>query len=158
MAKITDKLKEKLKGAKDKVESTTKEGASTTKDKMTDAKDKVTSTTKETVGSGVSSSSTSSGGGRTSKFEEGGPGTEVGRKDDPLTEYREKEPMTPAKIKQHEPTAVRRDPSELNIVEPGKQSTISSSQDAAEKARRSGMTKGTAGAADTGTEYEQGAA
>jgi hypothetical protein len=125
---------------------------------MTDAKDKVTSTTKETVGSGVSSSSTSSGGGRTSKFEEGGPGTEVGRKDDPLTEYREKEPMTPAKIKEHEPTAVRRDPSELNIVEPGKQSTISSSQDAAEKARRSGMTKGTAGAADTGTEYEQGAA
>jgi hypothetical protein len=66
--------------------------------------------------------------------------------------------MTPAKIKEHEPTAVRRDPSELNIVEPGKQSTISSSQDAAEKARRSGMTKGTAGAADTGTEYEQGAA
>jgi hypothetical protein len=153
MAKITDKLKEKLKGAKDKVESTTKEGASTTKEKMTDAKDKVTSTTKETVGR--ASSSTSSDGGQTSKFEEGGPGTEVGRKDDPLTEYREKEPMTPAKIKQHEPTAVKRDPSELNIVESGKQST---SSDAAEKARRSGMTKGTAGAADTGSEYEQGAA
>ena len=65
--------------------------------------------------------------------------------------------MTPAKIKEQEPTAVRRDPSELNIVEPGKQST-SSSQDATEKARRSGMTKGTAGAADTGSEYEQGAA
>src|ERR687884_381687 len=122
---------------------------------MTDAKDKVTSTTKEkTVGR--ASSSTSSGGGQASKFEEGGPGTEVGRKDDPLTEYREKEPMTPAKIKEHEPTAVKRDPSELNIVEPGKQST--STQDAAEKARRSGMTKGTAGAADTGSEYEQGAA
>src|SRR5919202_340409 len=155
MAKITDKLKEKLKGAKDKVESTTKEGASTTKEKMTDAKDKVTSTTKETVGR--ASSSTRSDGGQTSKFEEGGPGTEVGRKDDPLTEYREKEPMTPAKIKEHEPTAVKRDPSELNIVEPGKQST-SSSQDATERARRSGMTKGTAGAADTGSEYEQGAA
>jgi hypothetical protein len=43
---------------------------------MTDAKDKVTSTTKEkTVGR--ASSSTSSGGGQTSKFEEGGPGTEV---------------------------------------------------------------------------------
>jgi hypothetical protein len=67
--------------------------------------------------------------------------------------------MTPAKIKEHEPTAVKRDPSELNIVEPGKQkSASSSSQDAAEKARRSGMTKGTAGAADTGSEYEQGAA
>jgi hypothetical protein len=50
--------------------------------------------------------------------------------------------MYPAKIKQHEPTAIRRDPSEVKIVEPGKQST--SSQDAAEKARRSGMTKGTA--------------
>src|SRR5919205_605116 len=123
------------------------------KEKLKDAKDKVTSTTKETVG-GVSSSST--GGGQTSKFEEGGPGTEIGRKDDPLTEYREKEPMTPAKIKEHEPTAVKRDPSELNIVEPGKQST--SSQDAAERSRRSGMTKGTAGAAGTGNEYEQGAA
>ena len=156
MSKITDKVKEKLKGAKDKVASTTKEGASTTKEKMTDAKDKATSTTKETVGR--ASSSTGGGGGQTSKFEEGGPGTEVGRKDDPLTEYREKEPMTPAKIKEHVPTAVRRDPSELNIVEPGKQSTSSSSQDAAEKARRSGMTKGTAGAADTGSEYEQGAA
>ena len=157
MSKITDKVKEKLKGAKDKVASTTKEGASTTKEKMTDVKDKAASSTKETVGR-VSSSSTSGGGsgGQTSKFEEGGPGTEVGRKDDPLTEYREKEPMTPAKIKEHEPTAVRRDPSDLNIVEPGKQST--NAKDAAEKSRRSGMTKGTAGAADTGSEYEQGAA
>jgi hypothetical protein len=154
MTNIADKVKEKLKDAKDKVANTTKEGAEATKEKMTDAKDKVTSSTKETVG-GVSSSP--GGGGQTSKFEEGGPGTEIGRKDDPLTEYREKEPMTPAKIKEHEPTAVKRDPSELNIVEPGKQST-SSSQDAAEKARRSGMTKGTAGAADTGSEYEQGAA
>jgi hypothetical protein len=154
MTNIADKVKEKLKDAKDKVANTTKEGAEATKEKMTDAKDKVTSSTKETVG-GVSSSP--GGGGQTSKFEEGGPGTEIGRKDDPLTEYREKEPMTPAKIKEHEPTAVKREPSELNIVEPGKQST-SSSQDAAEKARRSGMTKGTAGAADTGSEYEQGAA
>jgi hypothetical protein len=158
MTNITDKVKEKLKGAKDKVASTTKEGAEATKDKMTDAKDKVASTTKETVSGGASSSSTRSGGGQSSKFEEGGPGTEVGRKDDPLTEYREKEPMTPAKIKEHDPTAVRRDPSELNIVEPGKQKSTSSTQDAGEKARRSGMTKGTAGAADTGSEYEQGTA
>jgi len=63
--------------------------------------------------------------------------------------------MTPAKINEHEPTAVKRDPSELNIVEPWKQSITSSSQVAAEKARRSGMTKGTAGAADAGTEYER---
>ncbi len=64
-------------------------------------------------------------------LEEGGPGTEIDRKDDPLTEYREKQPMTPAQMKEHEPTAVD-DPSELNIVESGKQST-SSSQDVAEK-------------------------
>jgi len=154
MTNITDKVKEKLKDAKDKVANTTKQGAEATKEKMTDAKDKVTNNTKETVGGGVSSSST--GGGQTSKFEEGGPGTETGRKDDPLTQYREKEPMTPAKIKEHEPTAVRRDQSELNIVEPGKQTM--NAADAAEKARRSGMTKGTTGAAETGSEYEQGAA
>src|SRR5919199_2637232 len=157
MTNIADKVKEKLKDAKDKVANTTKEGAEATKEKMTDAKDKVTSTTKETVsgGSVSSTSSTAGGGGQTSKFEEGGPGTEIGRKDDPLTEYREKEPMTPAKIKEHEPTAVKREMSE-RISEPGQ--TTQSSQDAAEKARRSGMTKGTAGAADTGSDYEQGAA
>ena|SRR5215212_2063236 len=152
MAKITDKVKEKLKGAKDKVASTTKEGTSTTKEKMTSAKDKVASTTKEGSG-GISSSSTGEQG---RKYEEGAAGTTYRRAKDPTQEYDEKEPMSPAKIKQHEPTAVRRDPSEINIVEPGKQST--SSQDAAEKARRSGMTKGTAGSADTGSEYEQGAA
>ncbi len=152
MAKITDKVKEKLKGTKDKVASTTKEGASTTKEKMTNAKDKVASTTKEGSG-GVSSSSTGEQG---RKYEEGAAGTTYRRAKDPTQEYDEKEPMSPAKIKQHEPTAVRRDPSEVKIVEPGKQST--SDQDAAEKARRSGMTKGTAGAADTGSEYEQGAA
>src|ERR671932_663048 len=156
MSKITDKVKEKLKGAKDKVASTTKEGASTTKEKMADAKDKAASTTKETVGS-VSSSSTGdrSGGGQTSEFEEGGPGTEVGRKDDPLTEYREKEPMTPAKIKEHEPTAVKREMTE-HIVDPGKE--VPNPEAAEERARRSGMAKGTAGSAETGTEYEQGAA
>jgi hypothetical protein len=148
MSKITDKVKEKLKGAKDKVASTTKEGASTTKEKMGSAKDKVASTTKESVGRSGSSSSTAG--------EQGAAGTTSKRTKDPTKEYDEKEPMSPAKIKQHEPTAVRRDPSEIHIVEPGKQSA--SSQDAAEKARRSGMTKGTADAADTGSEYEQGAA
>jgi hypothetical protein len=128
MSKITDKVKEKLK----------------------DAKDKVASTTNESIGGGPSSST--GGQGRN----EGFAGTESTRTKDPTKEYDEKEPMSPAKIKQHEPTAVRRDPSEVNIVEPGKQST--SSQDAAEKARRSGMTKGTTGAADTGSEYEQGEA
>jgi hypothetical protein len=66
--------------------------------------------------------------------------------------------MSPAKIREHEPTAVSRDPSDQKIVEGGQTSTSSSSSEAAEKARRSGMTKGTAGAAETGSEYEQGAA
>ena len=101
---------------------------------MTDAKDKVASTTKQGT-SGVSSSSTGEQG---RKYEEGAAGATYQRAKDPTQEYDEKEPMSPAKIKQHEPTAVRRDPSEVNIVEPGKQST--SSQDATEKARRSGMT------------------
>jgi hypothetical protein len=101
----------------------------------------------------VSSSSTS---GQGRKFEEGAAGTTSKRTKDPTKEYDEKEPMSPAKIKQHEPTAVRRDPSDQKIVEPGKQGA--SGADAKEKARRSGMTKGTAGAADTGSEYEQGAA
>ena len=148
MGKVTDKVKEKLKGAKDEVTSSTKEGASVSKEKMTDAKEKVTSSTQERIGGSSSSSE------QDRTFEEGGPGTEIGRKDDPLTEYREKEPMTPAKIKEHEPTAVKREMSE-KISEPGQ---TKNSQDAAEKARRSGMTKGTAGAAETGSEYEQGAA
>jgi hypothetical protein len=108
------------------------------KEKVMGAKDKVTDTNQDD---------------RT--FEEGAPGTEAGRKDDPLTEYRDKEPMTPAKIKEHEPTAVKREMNE-KISESGQTGT--SSQEAAEKARRSGMTKGTAGATDTGSEYEQGAA
>jgi hypothetical protein len=139
MGKVAEKLKRKLTGAKNKVKGAT---------------DKTTSKAKEGVSSPTASSKS-----RTNqpsrRFEEGGPGTEVGRKDDPLTEYREKEPMTPAKIKQHEPTAVKREMSE-RISDSGE--TTTSSQDAAEKARRSGMTKGTAGSAETGSDYEQGAA
>jgi hypothetical protein len=81
--------------------------------------------------------------------------TGAGQKDDPLTSYREKEPMTPAKIKEHEPTAVKRDMTE-KIVEPGKTGT--DAQEAAETARKKGMAKGTAGASETGSKYEQGAA
>jgi hypothetical protein len=93
--------------------------------------------------------------GITSTFEEGAPGTETGRKDDSLKEYREKEPMTPAKIKEHEPTAVKREMTE-KIVEPGKQGT--DTKEAAELARKKGMAKGLAGASETGSEYEQGSA
>ena len=79
----------------------------------------------------------------------------AGIKDDPLTSYRENEPMTPAKIKEHEPTAVKREMSE-KITEPGKTGT--NPQEAAEIARKKGMAKGTAGAGETGSKYEQGAA
>ena len=128
-------IKDKLKGVKDKVVG----AGEGTKDKVT--------------GSNRDDTSTSGG---TGAYEEGAPGTETGRKDDPLTSYREKEPMTPAKIKEHEPTAVRRDSGDQKIVEPGQTGT--NPEEAAEIARKKGMAKGTAGAAETGSEYEQGAA
>jgi hypothetical protein len=86
-------------------------------------------------------------------FEEGTPGTEVGRKDDSLKEYRKKEPMTPAKIKEHEPTAVKREMTE-KITEPGQTGTTP--EEAKEIARKKGMAKGTAGAAEADDEYQQG--
>lgn len=133
MGGITKKVKEKVMGTKDKA-----------KDKVTSAKEN------------VSSSSSSSSGKQERAFEEGGAGTQVGRKEDPLTEYKEKEPMTPAKIKEHEPTAVKREMTE-KIVEPGKQSGTNP-EEAKEIARRSGMAKGTAGADKAGSKSEQGAA
>ena len=63
--------------------------------------------------------------------------------------------MSPEKVKQHEPTAVKREMSE-EIVPPGE--TGGNPEEAREIARKKGMAKGTAGAAPTGSEYEQGAA
>jgi hypothetical protein len=63
--------------------------------------------------------------------------------------------MTPAKRKEHEPTAVKREMTE-KISDSGQVGT--NPEEAAERARRSGMTKGTAGAGETGSEYEQGSA
>jgi hypothetical protein len=74
---------------------------------------------------------------------------------DPLTEYESSEPMTPAKIREHEPTAVRREMTE-KITEPGQVDT--NPEEAAERARKKGMAKGTAGAGEIGNEYEQGSA
>jgi hypothetical protein len=51
-------------------------------------------------------------------------------------------------------TAIKREMTE-KITEP--RQTATNPEEAKEKARRSGMTKGTAGAAETGSEYEQGA-
>src|ERR687897_657796 len=73
------------------------------------------------------------------EFEEGAAGTIKGRKNDPLKEYSEKEPMTPAKIKKHEPTAVKRDPNDQTIVEEGQTGT--DTQEAEEEYKRKGMTK-----------------
>ncbi len=67
-----------------------------------------------------------------------------------------KDPMSPEKIKQHEPTAVKRDPSDQKIVESGE--TGKNPEEAREVSRSKGMAKGTAGAAETGDEYEQGTA
>jgi hypothetical protein len=124
MSDFADKLKDKAKEAKDKVLGAGERAKDTAGDVGERAKDTVT--------------------GHESKTAEGG-------KDDPLTSYREKEPMTPAKIKEHEPTAVKREMSE-KITEPGQTGT--DSQDAAEIARKKGMAKGTAGAGETGSEIE----
>jgi hypothetical protein len=129
MGKFMDKVKGTVTGAKDKA-----------KDAGEATKDKVAGDT-SSAGSGV--------------YEQGAAGTETAIKDDPLTTYREKEPMTPAKIKEHEPTAVKREMTE-KITEPGKTGT--DPQEAAEIARKKGMAKGTAGAGETGSKYEQGAA
>jgi len=94
MSKITDKVKEKVKDAKDKVVG---------------AKDV---TEKET---GY----------------------------DSTKEYEASEPMSPAKIKEHEPTAVKREMT-AKITEGGKRAT--NPEEAKEIARKSGMAKGTAGA------------
>src|SRR5688500_20401173 len=73
------------------------------------------------------------------EFEEGAPGTQKGRKNDPLTEYSDKEAMTPAKIKAHEPTAVSGDPNDQTIASIGQTGT--DSEEALEEYRRKGMTK-----------------
>ena len=137
---VTHKLKKKVTKTKDKVLGTASKATDTTKEKISSSSSKTAAATR--------------GSGR--RYEEGSAGTEYSRIKDSTKEYDEKEPMSPAKIKQHEPTAVRRDRSDQKIVEGGQTGT--SKEQAAEKARRSGMTKGTAGAAETGSEYEQGAA
>jgi hypothetical protein len=63
--------------------------------------------------------------------------------------------MTHAKIKEHEPTADKREMTE-RIAE--SRQTRTNSEEAAEIARKKGMAKGTPSAAETGSEYEQGSA
>ena len=142
MSKVVDKVKKTVTDAKDKV-----------MDVGDKAKDTVTGTSNDRYITKERTSYSSRG---TGAYEQGAAGTDTGIEDDPLTSYRENEPMTPAKIKEHEPTAVKREMTE-KIVEPGQQGS-SNPEQAKEIARRSGMAKGTAGAAETGSEYEQGSA
>lgn len=73
------------------------------------------------------------------EYEEGAAGTIKDRKHDPLKEYSEKEAMTPAKIKEHESTAVSRDPNDQKIA--GEGQTGTDSPEALEEYRGQGMTK-----------------
>jgi hypothetical protein len=73
------------------------------------------------------------------EYEEGAAGTNKERKSDPLKEYSDKEPMTPAKINAGEPTAVKRDPSDQNIASEGQTGT--NTEQAQEEYRKRGMTK-----------------
>jgi hypothetical protein len=113
-----DKIKDTTMGVKDKVVDTSKD---------------VVGKTKDTVTPGSSAS------GQNRQFEEGYAGTDTRRSEDPLTEYRDKEGMTPAKIKEHEPTAVRRDPTDQKITEEGQIGT--DTEQANEQLRKRGMTK-----------------
>lgn len=72
-------------------------------------------------------------------YEEGSAGTERKRKNDPLKEYSEKEAMTPAKIKSHVPTAVKRDDSDQKIVSKGQEGT--DTEEAKQEYQKRGMTK-----------------
>ena len=98
------------------------------KDKIVDVKDKAVGSDNKENGASYTSSTES----------------------DPTREYEANEPMLPAKIKEHEPTAVRRQDNTSS-------SSSSSGQDPKERLRRSGMTEATAGSTETGDEYEQGA-
>lgn len=71
-------------------------------------------------------------------YEEGSAGTDKKRKNDPLQEFSEQEAMTPAKIKSHEPTAVRRNPDQ-KIVKKGEEGT--DTERAQKQYQKRGMTK-----------------
>ncbi len=73
------------------------------------------------------------------EYEEGAAGTDPKRKSDPLKEYLEEEPMTPAKIMTHEPTAVHGEPTDQHITTPGHTGT--DTEQAKEQYRKHGMTK-----------------
>lgn len=73
------------------------------------------------------------------EYEEGVAGTNKERKSDPLNEYSDKEPMTPAKVNEGEPTAVKRDQEDQRITSEGQTGTDTA--EAQEQYRKKGMTK-----------------
>lgn len=73
------------------------------------------------------------------EYEEGVAGTNKERKSDPLNEYSDKEPMTPAKLNEGEPTAVKRDQEDQRITSEGQTGTDTA--EAQEQYRKKGMTK-----------------
>ena len=116
-----------------KITDKVKEKVKEVKDKVVETKDKVADTTKDTI------------------KDTRGAGTNVSTKSDSTKQYETREPMSPAKIKEHEPTAVKREMTE-KITQGAKGAT--NSEEAKEIARRSGMAKGTVGAEETSEEYE----
>ena len=72
------------------------------------------------------------------EYEEGAAATNKERKSDPLKEY-SKEPMTPAKLNEGEPTGVKRDQNDQNITSEGQ--TGINTPEAQEEYRKRGTTK-----------------
>ncbi|VFJ13945.1 hypothetical protein [Candidatus Nitrosocosmicus franklandus] len=136
MGGIIDKIKDKVMGIKNTVVDTTKDVADNTKDTVDSS---YTTNTSNNYSSSTSSTTTAVTDGVDRKYEEGEHGTDVNRDDDPLTAYRENEHMTPSKINEHEPTAVKRDPSDQTITS-GSQTGTNTSE-AQEEYRKRGMTK-----------------
>ena len=120
MGEIIDKVKEKAKDAKDAVVDTTK-----------DVSDKAKDTIDHNENASVNSTD--------KLYEEGVAGTNKNRQSDPLTQYSDKEPMTPAKLNTGEPTAVKRDPSDQRITSEGQTGT--NTDTATEQYRKRGMTQ-----------------
>lgn len=117
MSNTVDKIKEKVQDAKDSFVDKTKDF----EEKAKETVDTSSTETQERV------------------YQEGGAGANVHRNSDPLTQYSDREPMTPAKITEHEPTAVKRDPNDQKIAPEGQTGTESES--AQEQYRKRGMTK-----------------
>lgn len=120
MGEIIDKLKDKVKDVKDTVVDNSKDIAEKTKDT-------------------IDSTITTSTGLNDKEYEEGVAGTNKNRKSDPLTEYSDKEPMTPARLRVEGPTAVKRDPNDQTITSEGQTGT--DTPEAQEEYRKRGMTK-----------------